>query len=411
MVKKNESCLLILVQMVLMVTVLLAGIIWAIFFVQSKLNEYFNRGETIPVPDFRGKSLADVLQEKPTDLIIEKRDEKFDPQIPKDHVIAQYPEPGIRVKANKKILLTISLGNKQMSVPNLLDKNQREVSLSVLNAQLKEGNRAYITSLKFPRERVITQSPLPSSNQQIGGPVDLLISLGAGTPRAPLPNFVGRNITETRTALTSLGIKEGKILTKRDPSRPKDQIISTRPGPYDPITDGGNVDLLVSAGTENGNASTEDLRKFEALEAAFLAEKIPSPPSILTAHASGTTNASGTVAPPRILPPEEEEEEEEEEEDDLPEIAQVPAQEDTETPAGEASPNSPSGEQSLVSFVMPDGFMQKEVKFILFSPQGRQEVYSGVHKPLDLIKVKVRKQSESKVQIYINNIFIEERSL
>ncbi|HNV72524.1 MAG TPA: hypothetical protein PKO06_22635, partial [Candidatus Ozemobacteraceae bacterium] len=98
---------------------------------------------------------------------------------------------------------------------------------------------------------------------------------------------------------------------------------------------------------------------------------------------------------------------------DLPDaLADVPAtdeeEEDPETPADVTKPTGP---QALVTFVMPDGFMQKEVKFILLSPDGRQEVYSGVHKPLDLVKVKVPKSGQGKIQIYINNIFIEERSL
>jgi len=58
---------------------------------------------------------------------------------------------------------------------------------------------------------------------------------------------------------------------------------------------------------------------------------------------------------------------------------------------------------------MPDGFMPKEVKFIHITPDGRQQVYAGAHKPLELVKVKVPVVPNSKVQIYINDVPVEER--
>jgi hypothetical protein len=60
---------------------------------------------------------------------------------------------------------------------------------------------------------------------------------------------------------------------------------------------------------------------------------------------------------------------------------------------------------------MPDGFMPKEVKFIHITNEGRQQIYSGTHKPLDLIKVKVPDLPNTKVQIYINDVPIEERKI
>lgn len=60
---------------------------------------------------------------------------------------------------------------------------------------------------------------------------------------------------------------------------------------------------------------------------------------------------------------------------------------------------------------MPDGFMPKEVKFIHIKPDGREQIYSGTHKPLDSIKVKVPIVPNSKIQIYINDVPVEERKI
>ena len=55
--------------------------------------------------------------------------------------------------------------------------------------------------------------------------------------------------------------------------------------------------------------------------------------------------------------------------------------------------------------------MPKEVKFIHIKPTGREQIYSGTHKPLDSIKVKVPIVPNSKIQIYINDVPVEERKI
>jgi len=446
---KKESCLLILVKMFLMLAILVAAIVAGAFWMRDFLNEYFNRGDNIDVPDFRGKHLVEVFKEKPSDLIIEKRDEKFDPRLPKDHVIAQFPEPGTKVKRNKKVLLTISLGSKQVNAPDLIEKNSRESVLALLNAQLKEGNRAWIHSSKVPKDRIVSQNPLPFTSTEVNGGVNLLISLGPAVVRAQLPNLIGRNLGDARSTLSQLGLKEGKISFKKDANHAKDRVMMTRPGPYETVTEGTPIDLLICSGSEPGS-NPDELKRFEVTLAGPQgsaddegdegeAGKKPSKPA---ETGSGETAAKPgkaakpektekpekpvpdnkpAVEPPRIMvgddpptipagPAPGSVEEEEDEEDDVPVVsAAKPAK--PAKPAPSPDEAAPAGETTTVSFVMPDGFMPKEVKFYLASPQGRREVYSGTHKPLDLIKARVPAVPGGKLQIYINNIPIEERSL
>lgn len=406
---KKESCLLILVKMFLMLTLLIAAAVASIFYLRDFLNEYFNRGETIEVPDFRGKHLVDVIKEKPADLNIEKTDEKFDPRYPKDHVIAQFPEAGTRVKRNKKIMLTISKGSRQVSVPDMIEKSSRESTLSLLNAQLREGNRTYIFSNKVLRDRIITQSPLPFTSHEVNGGVDLLISLGPGPVRAPLPNLLNKPITEAKSSLAAYGLKDGRVLSKKDPGRPKDRIIMTRPAPFEMVSEGQSVDILISSGNEPGNAKGDDLKQFEMPD---ITPSAPPPPPPPTANASGSKPGS-PPEPPKIMIDGNIASDSSTEENDDDDLANQPA--DDDDTSGNEPPTKPPAEagggEQTVAFTMPDGFMPKEVKFIMITTEGRQEIYSGTHKPLDLIRVKVPKKSGATVQIYINNMPIEERTL
>ncbi len=382
--KRSESCVSILFKMTLLITVLLAVIVGGVFFAYQKLNEFFNRGGTIEVPDFRGKHIVEVMKNKPKGLEIVRRDEKFDERYARDHVLAQYPEPGTVVRPGKKVQLSISLGLQKVRVPKLTENNLREVDLALLNAQLISGNRAYVYSDDVAHDRVINQSPLPDAEFGVNKKVDLLISLGKKTSSYPLPDLTGSNLDDARKKVKSWGFNVGRVYSKKDPGKPKFQVISTQPSPYSSVRKGDVISILISAGDDDGTASWKDLRKFEIFSGAESnsVEEISAP----------IKKSSSAVAPPRIL------------------IADDSnGQRVINNPINPPVNNSVSEKQ--LSFVMPDGFMPKEVKFIHISSQGRNQIYSGTHKPLDLVKVNVPNVPNSKVQIYINDVPIEERKI
>ncbi|MGM0598185.1 MAG: PASTA domain-containing protein [Candidatus Rifleibacteriota bacterium] len=376
--KNSESCVSILFKITILMTVLAIVVMSGIYFAYNKLNEFFNRGGTIDVPDFRGKHIVEVFKAKPEGLVIVRRDEKFDDQQPRDHVIAQYPEPGTLVKQGKKIQLSISLGKQKVLVPDLKSNSMREVDLALLNSQLLPGDKAYIFSEEISHDRVVAQSPMPSEEYGVNQAVDLLISLGNRPANYILPDISGSSLDEGKKRLKALGFNFGRIYSVKDSSRPRFQIISTSPAPYSKVRKGDVISLLISAGNDEGTATDEDLKKFK-VSADATAPEVPE---------QETTESKTT--PPQILIAEDEDEE--------PETVQ------TATLTSSSMPKE-------ISFVMPDGFMPKEVKFIHITSEGRQQIYSGTHKPLDLIKVKVPDLPNTKVQIYINDVPIEERKI
>jgi beta-lactam-binding protein with PASTA domain len=359
-------------------TVLAIVVMSGIYFAYNKLNEFFNRGGTIVVPDFKGKHIVEVFKSKPEGLVIVRRDEKFDDEQPRDHVIAQYPEPGTLVKQGKKIQLSISLGKQKVLVPDLKNNSMREVDLALLNSQLLPGDKAYIFSDEISHDKIVGQSPMPSEEYGVNQEVDLLISLGNKPANYILPDLSGSSLDEGKKRLKALGFNFGRIYSIKDSSRPRFQIISTSPSPYSKVRKGDVISLLISAGNDEGTATEADLKKFK-VSANATAPEIPK------------QKTTDTTTPPKILIAENEDE-------NKPQTTQTPAITNSSMP-------------KEISFVMPDGFMPKEVKFIHITNEGRQQIYSGTHKPLDLIKVKVPDLPNTKVQIYINDVPIEERKI
>lgn len=382
--KTSESCLSILFKMTILLSILLAVVVGGVYFAYNKLNDFFNRGGTVIVPDFRGKHIVEVIKNKPEGIDIVRRDEKFDDRQPKDHVIAQFPEAGSVVKPGKKVLLSISLGLQKVNVPDMVGTSMREVEMALMNNQLQAGDKAYVFSDKIAPDRVVGQSPLPSEEYGVNKDVDLLISLGQRPEAYPLPNMGGVNLDDAKSRLQAFGFNIGKVVSKKDAGRARLQIISTSPAPYSTVRKGDVINLLVSAGSDEGSATQADLSKFEIFSAVEAVKSTPVPnPAAPVANADNS--------PPKI----------------------IVAQQNISAPVAPVQPVqvAPVSNQKEMSFVMPDGFMPKEVKFIHITADGRQQVYSGTHKPLDLVKVKVPVVPNSKVQIYINDVPIEERKV
>jgi beta-lactam-binding protein with PASTA domain len=222
---------------------------------------------------------------------------------------------------------------------------------------------------------------MPSEEYGVNQSVDLLVSLGKKPQTLLLPNLVNSSLDEAKARLKAWGLNFGRIYSRKDPNRPRFQVISTSPSPYSKVKKGEVVSLLVSAGEDEGTATLKDLKKFSIHDRS------------LTKRIVENKSVEDVQAPPRIL------------------IAQDETSPQIQVPGINNQASETVEPKKEISFVMPDGFMPKEVKFIHITNEGRTQVYSGTHKPLDLVKVKVPKVSGTKVQIYINDVPIEERRI
>lgn len=393
--KNSDSCLGVMLKMTILLVILAAILVGGSIFAYNKLNEFFNRsGGNILVPDFRSRHTSEVMQMKPKEIEVIIRDQKYDDRQPKGHVIAQYPDPGTIVKPGKQVLITVSLGLQKVSVPNLIGKSMREVDVALMNSQLIQGNSAYVFSDKISPDRIVGQSPLSSEEYGVNKNVDLLISLGKKPETLPLPNLTGINLDTAKERIKSWGFNTGRIYSKPDSNRAKYQVISTSPSPYSYLRKGEVVNILVSSGSDAGTASADDIKKFEF---SITPTPIQTPKPVAENKPTTTTDSDKKEVEKPVT------------------VAESKPKETTEIVAKPVTqqqiPTQPNKPTKDVIYVMPDGFMPKEVKFIHIKPDGREQIYAGTHKPLDSIKVKVPIVPNSKLQIYINDVPVEERKI
>ena len=401
--KSSDSCLGVMLKMTILLVILAAILVGGGIFAYQKLNEFFNRsGGNVLVPDFRGRHTTEVMKIKPPNIEVVTRDQKYDDRQPKGYVIAQYPDPGTLVKPGKQVLITVSLGLQKVNVPNLIGKSMREVDVALMNSQLILGNSAYVFSDKISPDRIVGQSPMSSEEYGVNKNVDLLISLGKKPETLPLPNLTGINLDTAKERIKSWGFNIGRTYSKPDSNRAKYQVISTSPSPYSHLRKGEVVNILVSSGSDSGTATAEDIKKFEF--------NIVSTPRVVE-----TTKPANITSP---TPASSDSNKKEQEKPGV--VVESKPKENVEivakpvvTPASTSAVSQPQSTKPTkdVIYVMPDGFMPKEVKFIHIKPDGREQIYSGTHKPLDSIKVKVPIVPNSKIQLYINDVPVEERKI
>ncbi|MFQ5927479.1 MAG: PASTA domain-containing protein, partial [Terriglobia bacterium] len=99
------------------------------------------RGSEVEVPSIVGKPLEQAMETlKKVELKLEVLGERFDPQIGKGAVLSQHPQPGRRIKVQRKVQVILSLGEKRNPVPDLRGSTLRVARLMASQSGFELGH-------------------------------------------------------------------------------------------------------------------------------------------------------------------------------------------------------------------------------------------------------------------------------
>ena len=183
-------------------------------FVLIGLKIYTNHGDSFPVPDFKGLS-SDRVNEiaDSRGLIIEIMDSTFIPYLRKGSVIDQYPKPGINVKENRTIFLTINALNQvKVKMPNVVGVSYRQGKSTLEGHGLRIGKLIYKPD--FAKNNILGQmfngkEIEPGTMIEKGELVDLILGNGLGRRTSKIPNLSGysysRVVSEINDAYFNVG--------------------------------------------------------------------------------------------------------------------------------------------------------------------------------------------------------------
>lgn len=200
-----------------------------------------------PVPDVLGleKAKAEELITK-ADFNFEWLEEgRYSSDVPMGHVLVQVPAPGRKAKEGRTILLTKSKGIREVEIPDLRGKSQRQAEISLTRAGLVQGRIIKGAHLSIPRGVVIRTNPSAGKKARVGDTVNVIISAGETTGKKPLPQFEGLPLEEVFQKLEALGFVVGDVKRQKNSDGVSGTVIEQSPKSGDYLPAGTKIDFVI----------------------------------------------------------------------------------------------------------------------------------------------------------------------
>ncbi|ALJ06336.1 serine/threonine protein kinase [Pseudalgibacter alginicilyticus] len=120
------------------------------FLLLKWLNISTNHDKFETVPDLKGKSMSVAeIELKENRLVLQIQDSaNFNPDYPRFSVIEQDPLPGVKVKENRKIYVTLNpSGYRKILVPDLKEKTLRQAKPTLEALGFVVGKLTYVDNI------------------------------------------------------------------------------------------------------------------------------------------------------------------------------------------------------------------------------------------------------------------------
>jgi beta-lactam-binding protein with PASTA domain/predicted Ser/Thr protein kinase len=166
----------------------------------------------------------------------------INPDVPKDRVATQRPQPGEMADEGSTVTIIVSSGPGEASVPGVVGERLRVAQRRMQEAGFETDVRRE-TSDTVPRNRVISTSPPENSQLEKGRTVVLVAS--SGPEQVEVPDVSGRSEDEARNALEAAGLRaeaSQEESTEQEPGT----VLRQEPGGGARVDKGSSVAIVVA---------------------------------------------------------------------------------------------------------------------------------------------------------------------
>lgn len=185
------------------------------FFIFKFLKTYTNHEEIYTVPDFYGKTIEEIKEDKSNEIFeFIVIDSLYDPRNKKESIVIQNPPAGSKVKRHRKIYVTtVAKMPEKVEMPNLIDLSLRQ-AINLLHAKgLMVNNLEYVTD--FAENAVLEQIfeneiIEPGAIIEKGSVIDLILGLG-DNKKVPVPFLIGLKYNEALYAIYRASFNIGSV--------------------------------------------------------------------------------------------------------------------------------------------------------------------------------------------------------
>ncbi|MGH2905519.1 MAG: PASTA domain-containing protein [Solirubrobacterales bacterium] len=199
-------------------------------------------GNKEAVPNVVGRSLGDA-QSRLAQAGFKSEVFHQTNEAPVDEVFSQSPDGGQKAKKGSTIILNVSSGPGEVTMPDVAGLTQSEAVNQLESLGLKVTVNKEFSSAQDKGAAVRTV-PASGDKAEKGSEVDLYVSKGA--KQVAVPNVVGQDLDAATKTLEAAGFKVSS--TEKDGSDPKDQVMEQSPSAGGKADDGSTVKLTVASG-------------------------------------------------------------------------------------------------------------------------------------------------------------------
>lgn len=181
------------------------------------LKVYTHHGQALPVPDFKGLTIEEVqLKAKKNKMRIEISDSVFNNTLPKGTVIEQNPNPGFKVKKNRRIFLVMNANNpEKVKMPNIVGVSHRQAEAVLKNAGLEIGRLIHVPDIainnvlkqKYNGEEILEGEMVPK-----GSKIDLVLGMGLSNQKTQIPDLDHYTLERAKNRILRSALNIGAVI-------------------------------------------------------------------------------------------------------------------------------------------------------------------------------------------------------
>ncbi len=222
------------------------------------VKNFIHSNKEVVVPNVEGKSIIDALNiVSRSGLGLKKIGESFDPNLPMGTVITQNPKFGMVVREGRYINVIVSLGGEKVFVPNLIGEERRKAEILLRQYNLIVGTVTETYSLKYQKNKIMSQDPPESSVVDRNTAVNFVISRGIPPENIILmPDFVARQVEDAQKWAQTYGLEIRIVETISDYGQ-SNFVISQKPLPDTVVTSNDIIEIVVPKIFEDTKISGE----------------------------------------------------------------------------------------------------------------------------------------------------------
>lgn len=203
--------------------------------------------QSVVVPELSGKDVVYALEVlSDLGLNTKVKGSQFHPEIPKNHIISQSPDPGSEIKTGRDVRLVISKGIRSVVYPNVTEMDLSMADIIIEENDLNRKSLSFAHSDEHPKGRVMTQYPAPGTKGFRGDDIDMLVSAGPPVQWLRMTDLKGLQLDEAIEAVENQQLTVGTIKQVDNPSLSIDTVVSQDPENGFPVQAGTAVDLTVN---------------------------------------------------------------------------------------------------------------------------------------------------------------------